>query len=1015
MKLAKLAVERPVTITMFILVIILIGTIALGRLPMDLTPDIEIPFLMITTSYSGASPEEIEELITRPIEQTVATLDGLDTLSTTSSEGYSRVRLELNYGTDLTEAKNDLRDLVSQIESRLPDEADQPRIRNFDPNSRPIIELSLAGLPATELKKIAENNIQPELEKINGVASAEVTGGREREIRINVDQEQLATYQITLAQIANTIRASNRDGSLGSVMVGKQEISVRAKGKFKDINDLKNLAITTSAGDKIPLVVLAKIEDGYQEINSLSYLNGQESVGISIQKQGDSNTVAVAAAVKKEVIRLQAELNGADLEITSNNAQYIEDSIAGVKQNFIIGGLLAVVVLFAFLRNLSSTFVIATAIPISVLATFALMFFADLSLNIITLGGIALGVGMLLDNSIVVLENIYRHRALGTARIAAAREGASEVSSAIFASTLTTAAVFLPVIFIQDMLAQLFTPMALTVTFSLFASLFVALTFIPMLSSKILKVTEQNQQEDNKANYLIFYRKLLQWALANRVSILILVVIFFSIFIAGIIFEFIPLKTEYMPSSDQGTVRIRISMPDNSTIEQTDKVVKQLQQSIADLNEIKLVTTRVWGDNARFTVELVDQSKRDKNAAIIAEEIRQRTANIAGPQINVSADTSMMHRGGGDTAVEVLIKGPDLNKLLELGQQTRELLATINGVRNSDLSLDKGNPEIHVRINQQLADFYGIEKSELIDYVNMALSGSTIDHLTEGGTEIDIVLKLADSASNSLNNLQNIKLFTNDGQEVLLSQLAEIIPGRGYSAIDRENQQRLITISSDIFERPLGEVQPEIEKLLADQLNLPSEYTIDYGGEAEEMASSFKQLFLAVSLAILLVYMVMAAQFESLLYPFIIMFTVPLAIVGAILSLVLTGLALSVNGMIGMIMLVGIVVNNAIVMIDYINHNRITMGRKKAILAAAPIRLRPILMTTSTTILALIPLALGIGTGAETQQPMAVVVIGGLLFSTLLTLIIIPVIYDIVDQLRLRVISFWQSKFHHEK
>ncbi|TDO71320.1 HAE1 family hydrophobic/amphiphilic exporter-1 [Halanaerobium saccharolyticum] len=1016
MKISDISVNRPVTITMIILAVVLIGGLALTRLPMDLTPELEVPFLMIRTSYSGATPEEVEELITRPVESTVATIDGLSSLNSTSSEGSSMVFLEFEYGTNLTEAKNDLRDLISRIEARLPDGADEPRIMNFDPNAQPIMELAVAGGSAVELKNIAEDTIQPRLEQIVGVASAEISGGRSREIRINADQEQLAAYNLTLDQIAAAVRASNQSGGLGTVMVGNEELSVRALGEFENFENLKEIEITTAGGDKVPLTLLADLENDFQEVNSISYLNGQESIGISIQKQGDSNTVSVANEVKKTVAELSDKLPELDIQITSNNAQYIEDSIASVLQNFVIGGILAVIILFIFLRNFSSTFVIATAIPISVLATFALMYFANLSLNLITLGGIALGVGMLVDNSIVVLENIYRHRALGVGRLNAAKEGASEVATAISASTLTTVAVFIPVIFIKDLLAQLFTPMALTVTFSLLASLFVALTFIPMLSSKVLKVNQNESDESvKKKKYVKYYQKVLNKSLKHRYKIVSAFIIFFILFGAGIAVDIIPLETEYMPSSDQGTIRVFASMEGNSTIEMSNRLAQDLYSRIEEIPEIDLLTSRVNSGRVNLTVELLPLAERDRDVSTIAEDIRSRTKNIPGASVNVSAMTSMMGGGGmGGTAIEAQIKGPDLDSLLNLGENAENLITGIEGIRNTDVSLEKGNEEIHVKINKNQAQNYGFTDSDIISYVNMALSGSTISQLTESGEEIDIILKLKDEESTSLRNLSDIKLFASSGVNVPLSQLAVIEEGTGYSSIARENQQRYISISADIFERPLGEVQSDVESVLAEELNLPSGYTITYGGEAEDMASSFNQLFTAAILAIVLVYMVMASQFESLIHPLIIMFTVPLSIIGAVLGLIITGTALSVNGLIGAIMLVGIVVNNAIVMIDYINNRKEHMSRREAILEAAPIRLRPILMTTLTTTLALVPLAVGIGTGAETQQPMAIVVIGGLLFSTLLTLVIIPVVYDIVDELRNKLVG-WLLKIVHKE
>ena len=1018
MKISDISVSRPVTITMIILAVVLIGALALSRLPMDLTPEMEMPFLMIRTSYSGATPEEVEELVTRPVESTVATIDGLSNLNSRSSEGSSMVFLEFEYGTDLTEAKNDLRDLISRIEARLPDGADEPRIMNFDPNAQPIMELAVAGASAVELKNIAEDTIQPRLEQIVGVASAEISGGRSREIRINADQEQLSAYNITLDQIAAAVRASNQSGGLGTVMVGNEEISVRALGEFESFRDLEKIEITTAAGDKVPLTMLADLEDGFQETNSLSYLNGQESIGLSIQKQGDSNTVSVASEVKNAAAELSEELPDIEIQITSNNAQYIEDSISSVLQNFVIGGILAVIILFIFLRNFSSTIVIATAIPISVLATFALMYFGDLSLNLITLGGIALGVGMLVDNSIVVLENIYRHRALGVGRLKAAKDGASEVATAISASTLTTVAVFIPVIFIEDLLAQIFTPMALTVTFSLLASLFVALTFIPMLSSKALKVNQNESDESvKKKKYVKYYQKLLDKSLEHRYKIVSAFIIFFILFGVGIAVDIIPLETEYMPASDQGSIRVFASMEGNSTVEMSNQLAQKLHSRIKDIPEIDILTSRVNSSRVNLTVELLPLSARERDVSQVAEDIRSKTKNIPGASVNVSARTSMMGGGGGTggTAVEAQIKGPDLDRLLNLGENAENLITGIEGIRNTDLSLEKGNEEIHVKINKTQAQNYGFTDSEIISYVNMALSGSTVSQLTESGEEIDIILKLKDSESSSLRNLADIKLFAANGVNVPLSQLAAIEEGTGYSSIARENQQRYISITSDIFERPLGEVQTDVENTLAAELDLPSGYTLSYGGEAQDMSSSFDQLFTAAVLAVVLVYMVMASQFESLIHPFIIMFTVPLSIIGAVLGLIITGTALSVNGLIGAIMLVGIVVNNAIVMIDYINNRKTQMNRREAILEAAPIRLRPILMTTLTTTLALVPLALGIGAGAETQQPMAIVVIGGLLFSTLLTLIIIPVVYDIVDEIRNKLLSWLRRVVHKEE
>lgn len=1004
MKISDFSVERPVTITMIVLAIILIGSISLSNLSLELLPDMDMPFLMIRTSYDGASPEEIEESVTKIIEESAATLDGLDSLSSTSSEGSSMVTMEMVYGTDLTEAKNDMRDLISRIENSLPDDADEPQILSFDPNSQAIMSISISGKSLEDLKTIAEDTISPALERISGVASVDISGGLEREIQINVNQQQLIGYNLSLSDIANSISKVSANVSSGYIDEGNKEIMVRATGDFNSLSEIRNLEIITSSGEPISLSDFAEVKDTYSDRNNYSYLNGESSLGLSIQKEGEGNTVEAAAAVLKELDSLKEQQPEIYTYVVDNTAEDIEDSITNVGQIFIIGGILAIVILFVFLRHIGSTFVIATAIPISIMATFALMYFGDLTLNMMTLGGLALGVGMLLDNSIVVLENIYRHRIGGADRFNAAKIGASEVGTAIFASTMTTAAVFLPVVFIQDMLGEIFTPLALTVVFSLLASLFVALTFVPMLSSKLLHVSEKDKKNSkSNSNIQQKYRKFLNISLNHRYTVLSVLLIAIILFGFGVSSGIIPFKTEYMPSSDQGVVSVYLDLAKNTKAEITVASLTEAESSLSNIPEVDTIYSSVEDNSAEITMILVDRSERDRDVEEVAETVRNQLTNIAGADINVQAQNSMMGRrgrGGGD--IEVKIKGADLTTLSSLAAEIETIISETEGTRNIDLSIEESRNEIQIKAKTGIAKKLGFTNSGIAAAVKRAVYGTTPAQYTEVGEEYDITLKLQDTDYNNIDKLKEVKITSDTGITVPLKEVATVEKRQGYSEIKREDQERVISVSSGIFNRALGEIQNEIETKIS-KLDIPEGYTISYGGDAGDMADSFSQLAQAMLLGIILVYMVMASQFESLIFPLVVMFTVPLSLVGAVIALAVTGISLSIQGFIGIIMLVGIVVNNAIVMIDYINNRRQNEEKREAILNAGPIRLRPIMMTTLTTVLGLLPLSLGIGQGSESQQPMAVVVIGGLSLATLLTLIIIPVLYDLTDDWSLSI------------
>ncbi len=1018
MKLSDFSVDRPIAITMFVLLVVLVGAVSFTELGVQLLPELELPFVVIRTNYNGATPEEVEDAVTEPLEETIATVEGLDTITSTSRENVSTVMLQFEWGLDVDNAKADVRDKIEMVKGRLPDGADEPIIMQFDPGSQPIIKAAMSGPNLNYLKDLAENEFETQLEKISGVAAVDIIGGLEREIQINVDQEKLHSYGLTLDQISNGIRSANTDMSLGTVDDGTKELSLKGKGEFKSVEDIRKIKLNSASGQQINLSDIAVVEDAHSEIEQYSYLNGKRSISIEVQKQSDANTVEVADAVNKRIKELKEGLPGnIEVKVVSDTSEFINDSINSVKQNFFTGGILAIIILFLFLRNFRTTVVIATAIPTSVIATLAMMYFGDLSLNNLTLGGLSLGIGMLLDNSVVVLENIYRQHHEGLGRIEAAKKGASEVGMAIFASTMTTVIVFLPMIFVDGIAGEIFTPMSKTIAFSLLASLVVALTFIPMLSSKLLRV-EIDEEKNKKGIVTKKYQSILCWCLNRRYWIAGSLIAVLLLFGYGLGSGAIPLKTEFMPKSDRGEVNVYFELAQGTRLEKTNKTLEQMKGKVKEIPQIEDISSEVGSNNnsyeGKIEIGLVALDQREQGVTEIAEVIRTKLKDIAGTKFNVVPQTSMMGpESKGGSAISVNVKGPDLDRLLDLAKEVETKIKNVDGTRNIAITPKASKPELEIRPKENMLDQLGITKQQLFSTLDTAIDGSTVNKYKEDGSEYDINVKLVDGETKSISQLLDIKINAPRGGLVPLSQIAEIKYASGPNAIDREAQERKFTIATDTYQRSLGVVLEDIKAELG-AMELPDKYSIDYQGDAGDMQESFKELGQAMIMAIILVYMVMAAQFESLVHPFVIMFTVPISLVGAITALVITGVPLSINGFIGIIMLAGIVVNNGIVLVDYINTRRKFEDREDAILNAGPIRLRPVMMTASTTILAMVPLSLGIGAGAEMQQAMAIVVIGGLLLATFLTLVIVPVIYDIMEDLSEWTTSIVRGLVHGE-
>jgi HAE1 family hydrophobic/amphiphilic exporter-1 len=1020
MNISKLSVKRPVTITMLVLIVVLIGAISLTELPIDLFPEIEVPVAIVATSYMGTGPQEMENLITRQIEGAISTVSNIDTVSSISSEGSSIVIAQFNFGADMDMVALEMREKVDMVKGILPQDSEEPMVMKIDPNALPIVQISLSTEGDLEgLQNLAEDTFSQRLERIDGVASVDIYGGFSREVEIAVNQNELANYGLSSSQLGQLLSASNLSLPGGSISRGDQELSVRVTGEFESLDDIRNMPIPLGSGDVIRLGDIADVNLVSKDISTISRTNGRDSITMSIQKQSGRNTVQVSESIKEEVERLQREYPNTKIDVVLDTADFIVQSINTVAQNAILGALLAVLILYIFLKNIRTTLIIGVAIPISLITSFILLYFNGITLNMMTLGGLALAVGMLVDSAIVVLENIFRYNSEGHSREESAIQGASEVGMAITASTLTTIAVFVPIMFVEGIVGTIFRDFALTVTLSLAASLVVSLTLIPMLSSKIMKVSDREKGRKRKLQplYNAFdgvydrldagYRKLLSRSLHRRKLTLLLAL---AIFLGGM-GSLLVVGMEFLPGTDEGMLNMSIELPLGSDIDKIDDITKKVEEELLDIPELDIISTSIGGGNmmmgmigggdASISLLLVPLSERSRSTAQVAEEIRLRVKEIPGAEISVSEASSTAMIGSGNP-ISISIKGQDLDQLERISEDVRDIVQGVEGTREVTTSLSDSMPEIQVLVNKEIAASYGLTAAQVATSVRNNAAGNTVTRLKQGGEEIDVVIRNVGGVTESIGSFQYMDIPTPTGANIPLSQLAEITVEKGPTAINRENQERVVTVSSQIVDRDLNSIVSDVESGLQ-AYAMPEGYSYSIGGENEEMIDAFQQLGVALGLAIILIYMVMAAQFESLIYPFIIMFTIPLAFSGGALGLFFTGRSLGVTALIGVIILSGIVVNNGIVLIDYINTLRKHgMERREAIETAGPIRLRPILMTSLTTILGLIPITLGVGEGAELMAPMGSVVIGGLILSTMLTLVVVPVMYTILDDISIK-------------
>jgi HAE1 family hydrophobic/amphiphilic exporter-1 len=1028
MKITEAAIDRPITTVMFFLIVIVMSVVALIKLPIDLMPDVSFPSLSVTVNYPGAAPEEVETLIARRIEEAMGSVDGIKRMDTDCQEERAVVRLRFEWGADLREVSNDVRSRLDRIRGAMPEEAEPPVLYKYDFNASPIMHLAVAGdMDAARLRHTAEYDLKPRLERVKGIASVDVSGGLRREIQVNLIQESLDALNIRPRDVVNRIRAENLNLPAGEVGEGDLDLLVRTYGQFTSPKDLEEVIVAVRNDTPIYLRSIAEINDGFQELRAAARVEGQDVVILSVVKESTANTVQVAEDIRDEIEQIQIDMNYLTLTNLYDSSRYIEDAISGVKSAATYGGILAIIVLLVFLRNIRSTLIIASAIPVSVMAAFSLIYFAGFTLNIVSFGGLALGVGLLVDNSIVVLENIFRHRESGESRRNSAVNGTGEVSMAILASTLTTIVVFVPLLFLSGPAKIMFGQMAYIVAFSLICSLVVSLTLIPMLARKFLRVESLEVTPNESLHHKFIrltegillgieagYRKLLHVALAHRTLVLFSCT---AIFVMALPF----LRTvpfEYMPATDEGEVRVYGEMAPGTRLEAVDAGFREIERIVREKagDEIKVVQTefgltqwwRSGGANGgNVTLRLKDRDERKHSSMEIANLLRKELNDIPGMKIRTRASGGLfifriLGRQGERLSVDV--RGHDRDTAVRLAEQIKKKIEAIPGISDARIEDIEPRPDVGLLIDRRRAAEAGLTVSEIAQAVRTKFGGDIATRYREMGDEFDVRVRLRDEDRSSMANLDTLWLVTPTGNRVPASNFVRQRRGMGPQEIERKDQERSLSVQANLMPgATLGNVMQEVQRDMR-EINMPEGFALVYGGEYEDQQDAYRQLGLGLLLALLLVYMVMASQFESLVHPLIIMFSIPFAFIGVIATLLLTNTTLNVQSILGTTMLAGIAVNNAIVLVDYINMLRRKRGMslREAVEEGGRRRLRPIIMTSLTTMLALSPMAIGLGSGSELQAPMARVVIGGLFTSTLITLLFIPTLYTSVEEFKER-------------
>ena len=1007
MSLPALAIKRPVTTVMILLIIMILGIMAFMELQQELMPEMDIGVALVFSSYDGAGPEEIENLITRPLEMALGTVSNLDRMTTTSTAGSSIISLEFVAGTDMNHAALNMRESIDMFRPLLPAGVD-PTVLQIDMSMMQMIRIGVTGeYDQARLRTAVEDIVIPNLERLEGVGSVSLSGGIEREISIELDPTRLAAYGLFPQQIAGIIAQENLNRPGGTLIQGATELQVRTVNEFQSITEIENLPIVTPAGAVIRLSDIARVVDGFADRTSYAIIEGRQGIMLDISPQSTANLVEVGNRIQAELDSLRVSMPHLEFTTILDDSTFIVAALNNVWITVGLATIIAMLVLLLFLANFRSPLIIGVSIPVSLMATLAMMFFADITLNMISLNALVIGVGLLIDNSIVVIESISRYLSEGLDPKEAARKGAEEVGLAITAATLTTIAVFVPILFVTGIAGEMFGQLGLVLSFTLGASLFVAMTFVPMACSKFLKPKDTSKVSKNIfGGFVEGYGSALTWSLKHR----FIVIILFLAILVGTGSVIGMMGQEFMGEMDMGFVSINVEAPTGGLLDEIRELTDTMLERVENVTEIQTISTTVgaggglFGGSANTSLTIIQLTPRAEREDIdtVMEYLRDRIGPIPGAEVTVSNASGM---GGASNQVSFNLFGDNMDLLAQAGDDVVQLIGTLPNIRNPESSLTRGIPQANVVVNRQRAGHHGLQASAVANTVQMAIAGSTISRYRIDGTEIDIVMRYEPERLEHITDLHNLMLSTPFGTSIPLSEVAEITMEQGPTSITKQNQRPFITISAEFVDTDLGTISQEITELLDDFIFVGG-ITYSFGGAFEMMMESFQGLLIALVLGFVLLYMVMASQFESLAYPATILFSIPVAWTAGLLGLFIMGSNIDIVAFIGLILLMGIVTNNGIVLVDYIGQKRAEgMYSRDAIVYAAKVRLRPILMTTITTVFGLMPLLFMQAEGAEMQQGLGAIIVFGLSFSAAITLILIPVLYSILHGIRKRLFA----------
>jgi len=1014
MKLADVSIKRPVFATVLVGVLLVFGIVAYPKIGVDLMPDVEFPFVAITTVYPGADPESVETKVVEKIEEAVSSIAAVKTIRSTSMESAGVVLIQFELERDGDQAVQDVRDKVSAILRTLPSDLEAPVIQKFDVNSTPIMAVTLSGKRGIrELTQIADEDVKQKLQTIAGVGSIDIVGGQEREFKVWIDPERLASYGLTVSDAVSLLRAQNMDIPGGRLENATQEFSVKTRGQVHSATELGALLLTSSGGAPIRVTDIARVEDGQVEKRSHSALDGQAAVALLIRKQSGSNTVEMAHKVRERLATIQTQLPG-DLQISvpNDNSVFIEAAISGVKEDLVIGAVLAVLIILFFMRDWRATLIGAIALPTSVIATMMFLQIYGFTFNYMTMLALSLSIGMLIDDAIVVIENVHRHLEQGKSPLQAASDGVAEIGLAVLATTLSVVAVFLPVAMMKGIIGRFFLQFGVTVATAVLLSLFVALTLTPMLSSRLLKRDATQRSALSRAIGRLLdgltdgYRGLARWALGHQAVILGTAALLFI----GSVLVATKVPTEFMGEQDQSQFKVIVELPTGTSLPASQEYVAGIDAQLRALPWVETTFLTLGGgsqgevNKAEVQINMVPKAQRTFSQQEAMVFTRKLFAARPGATFAVESVPIMGGGAGSRSAtLQFNLRGRDYAALDQGAQQIVAQMKAQGGYVDLDTTYRGGKPEVIVEIDRQRAADLGVPVAVIASTVRTFFAGEKASELETEGERYDVLVQLDEDHRRTMNDITQLKVRSASGLLVPLANLVTVTVGSGPAKIERQDRARQVTVLANLEGKTIGQATPEVSRLAE---SLPPGITTGFTGQADMMQESFGHLITALVLAILMVYLILAAQFESFLHPLTIMLSLPLALVGAIGGLLITGQTMSIFSMIGIIMLMGLVTKNAILLVDYTNTLRGQgLARREALVEAGAVRLRPILMTTMAMILGMLPVALALSEGGEMRSPMAVVVIGGLLTSMLLTLVVVPVAYQLLDGLKERVLG----------